>query len=104
MVESSETAGKIKIANRLRWAELIRVVRGAFIISFATSQGGVKGINFIELIRRGGLTIFAPSGTVLDDPIGQRLLKTDITPGFFRFNPFVTENFFALGLKLAVER
>jgi hypothetical protein len=32
-----------KIANPLRRAEPIRVMRLAFMVSFATSQGGVKG-------------------------------------------------------------
>ena len=50
-----------KIANPLRRAEPIRVMRLAFIFSFATSQGGVKGTNFISSIRGGGLAVFAPA-------------------------------------------
>ena len=37
---------KKKNREPLRRAELIRVARLAFIFSFATSQGGVKGTNF----------------------------------------------------------
>lgn len=54
------------------------------------------------LVRR--LTGFAPFGTVLDDPIGQRPFKADVMPGFFRLDPLVFENLLALGLKLAIER
>jgi len=74
----------------------------AFIFSFATSQGGVKGTNY--LIRGGGLAVFAPRGAVLDDPIRQRLLEADVAPGLFRLDPLVPEDFLALRLKLAVER
>jgi hypothetical protein len=94
---------KKKNRESLRFAEPIRVVRLAFIFSFATSQGGVKGAKFI-LVRRGGLTVFAPGRAVFDDPIRQRLFEADVASGFFRFDPFVPENFFALGLKLAIER
>jgi hypothetical protein len=47
-----------KIANPLRRAEPIRVTRLAFIFSFATSQGGVKGTKLS--IRGGVLAVFAP--------------------------------------------
>ena len=56
------------------------------------------------LILGGSLTGFPPTGAVFDDPIGERLLKTDVAAGLFRFNPLVPENFLALRLKLAVER
>ena len=79
-------------------------VNFVFIFSFATSQGGVKGTNFISSIRGGVLTVFAPARAVLDDPIRQRLLEADVTAGLFRLDPFVPEDFLALGLKLAVER
>jgi len=35
--------GKKKIANPLRWAEPVRVECLAFMLSFATSPGSVKG-------------------------------------------------------------
>ena len=41
---------------------------------------------------------------MLDNPIGQRALEADVVTRLFRLNPFVPENFFALGLKLAVKR
>jgi hypothetical protein len=74
------------------------------MISFATSQGGVKGTVFFGLIDAAGLAVFAPAGPVPDDPIRQGLFETDVPSGFFRFNPFVPENFFALGLKLPIQR
>ena len=46
--EDDEDDGKNKNANPLRRAEPIRVVRFVFIFSFATSQGGVKGTNFVS--------------------------------------------------------
>jgi hypothetical protein len=78
-------------------------MRLAFIFSFATSQGGVKGTKFSS-IRGGSLAVFAPSRAVLDDPIRQRLLESDVAPGFLRLDPLVPEDFLALRLKLAVER
>jgi hypothetical protein len=74
------------------------------MISFATSRGGVKGTVFTVLIGAAGLAVFAPAGSVLDDPIRQGLFETDVPSGLFRFNPFVPENFFALGLKLPIQR
>lgn len=41
---------------------------------------------------------------MLQNPIRQRMLEANITAGFLRLDPFVPENFFTLGLKLAVER
>ena len=41
---------------------------------------------------------------MIDDPIRQRPLEADVMPGLFRLNPFVPEDFLALGLKFAVER
>jgi hypothetical protein len=87
-----EDEQKLEKKNReqLRRAEPIRVMRWAFMISFATSQGGVKGTKIFSSIRGGGLTILAPGGAVLDDPIRQCLLETDVTSGLLRLNPFVT--------------
>jgi hypothetical protein len=79
-----------KIANPLRRAEPIRVMRLAFMFSFATSPGGVKGTKFVSSIRGGVLAVFAPGRAVFDDPIRQRLLETDIAPGLFRLDPFMT--------------
>ena len=59
---------------------------------------------FISLVRGGGVTRFAPTGAMLADPIRQRLFKADVASGLFRLDPFVTENFLALGLEFAVER
>ena len=41
---------------------------------------------------------------MLDDPIRQRLLEADVAAGLFRFNPLVSEDFLALGLKFAIKR
>jgi len=65
-------------------------MRLAFMLSFATSPGDVKGTKNGGLIGRGGLAVFAPGGAVLDDPIRQRLLEADVATGLFRLNPFVT--------------
>ena len=58
----------------------------------------------VRLICCAGLARFAPCRTMLDDPIRQRLLEADVASGFFRFDPFVPENFLALRLKFAVKR
>jgi hypothetical protein len=44
-----------------RCAEPIRIMRLAFMVSFATSPGGVKGTNFSSSVRGGGLAVFAPA-------------------------------------------
>ena len=41
---------------------------------------------------------------MIDDPIRQRPLEADVMPGLLRLDPFVPEDFLALGLKFAVER
>ena len=56
------------------------------------------------LICRAMLPRFTPVGAMLDDPVRQRLFKANVAPGLLGFDPFVLEDFFALGLKLAVKR
>lgn len=51
-----------------------------------------------------GLPAFPPLRAVFNDPIGQRALESDVVPGFLGLDPFMAQNFFALGLKFAVER
>jgi hypothetical protein len=48
--------------------------------------------------------MFAPSGAVIDDPIGQGPLKADVMTGLFRLDPLVFHDFLPLCLKLFVER
>jgi hypothetical protein len=58
-------------------------------------------------VRCSGLVLlarFAPLTAMFDNPIGQSLLEPDVPARFFRLDPFVTEDFFALGLEFAVER
>ena len=64
-------------------------MRLAFIFSFATSQGGLKGTKFVSSIRGGGLAVFAPGRAVLDDPVRQRLLESNVATGLFRLDPLV---------------
>jgi len=52
---------------------------------------------------RGRLTALAPLGAVLDDPVSQRLLETDIVARFLRLDPLVFENFVTFGLKFTIE-
>ncbi|MBO0696100.1 MAG: hypothetical protein J2P56_08375, partial [Verrucomicrobia bacterium] len=44
----------------------------------------------------------SPVGAMFHDPIQQGLLKTDVSPGFFAFDPFVFQDLSALGEKLLV--
>jgi hypothetical protein len=70
------------------------------LISEAVRSGG-------ESVGFGGdllLARFAPFAAMLDDPIGQSLLEPNVPACFFRLDPFVTKDFFALGLELAIER
>src|SRR5262245_1942047 len=45
-----------------------------------------------------GLAALAPFGAVLDDPVGQRALKSNVVAGLFRFDPFVFEDLIPFGL------
>jgi hypothetical protein len=45
----------------------------------------------------------APRGAVLDDPVEQGLFKSNILPGLFALDPFVTEDLFALGEELLIQ-
>ena len=38
------------------------------------------------------------------DPVEQSLFETNVMTGFFALNPFVTQDFFALGKELLVEQ
>ena len=73
-----------------------------FHFSFVTSQGDVKGTDLFRSIRRGGLSGFAPLGAVLDNPIRESTLETDVVTGLFRFNPLVAQDFLAFRLKLTI--
>jgi hypothetical protein len=98
--ERTKGEGRMKKRNFRRHLAAAADEVFRFHISFATSQGGVKG-------RARGLSVrvaaAAPFGAVFDDPIGQGALKADVAAGFFGFNPLVAEDFLALGLKFAVE-
>lgn len=49
------------------------------------------------------LAVFPPCGPMLHVPIRKRVFETHIPPRLFRFQPFVPQNFFTLGLELTVE-
>src|SRR5216110_968337 len=66
-------------------------------VSFAASRGRNKGTVQGELLVR-HLPGFAPCGAMLDDPVRQGPLEADVMPGFFRFDPLVFEDLFALSL------
>ena len=50
------------------------------------------------------LPALAPFGAMLDDPIGQRSLESNVATGLLRFNPLVPQDFLAFRLKLPIER
>ena len=41
---------------------------------------------------------------MLDDPVEQGLFETNVVARFFALNPFVPQDFFALGKELLVEQ
>ena len=49
------------------------------------------------------MPMFAPAGAMFDDPIGQRLLKTDVPSELFGFDPLVPEYLIALGLEFFIQ-
>ena len=71
--------------------------------SLATSLGGLKGVAG-NLVPSRLLPVFAPLGTVLDDPIRQCALESDVATGLFGFDPFVLQNLFAFRLEFPVKR
>ena len=76
------------------------------MLSLGTSRGDLKGaITELGALRTTGyLPAFAPLRAMLDNPIGQSPLKTNVAPGLLRFDPFVFEDLFALGLEFPIER
>lgn len=52
----------------------------------------------------GRLTMCAPGGAMLYDPVEERLLKTNIMASLFAFDPFMTEDLFALRFEFSVKR
>ena len=58
---------------------------------------------FLRLLHHCLSSIFAPGRAVFDDPIEQSPFKTDVVTGFLTFQPFMDENLFPLGKKLAVQ-
>ena len=44
-----------------------------------------------------------PAGAVFDDPIKERLLKSDVVAGLFALDPLMTENLRSLGQKFLIE-
>ena len=56
--------------------------------------------------RSGALSLaaFAPLGTVIHHPVGQRLLKANIRAGLLGLQPLVPEDFLALRQKFPIKR
>jgi hypothetical protein len=76
-----------------------------FILPLAASQGGLKGATFVFVkLTSSCLPSLAPFRTVLDDPVGQRPFKADITAGLFGFNPLVLEDFLPFRLEFPIKR
>jgi hypothetical protein len=94
-----------KIANPSRQAELIRVVVLIFMFPLPPRGAALKErvVGLIAVVGHCGLPVLTPTGSMLDDPIRQRLLKTDVTPGLFGFDPLVFEDFFPFRLKFTVQ-
>ena len=57
----------------------------------------------MRLLRGACLAGAPPFGPMVYDPIRKRPLKPDVIAGLFGLDPLVFEDFFAFGLKLAVE-
>jgi hypothetical protein len=77
------------------------------IDSLAASPDRLKGACLSIVFVAGSgklLPMFAPSGAVVDDPIGQGSLEANVMAGLFRLDPFVFHDLLPLGLKLFVER
>jgi hypothetical protein len=49
-----------------------------------------------------GLALFMPSGAVLNNPVHQRMLKADIVPSFFAFDPFVSQDLRSFGQEFLI--
>ena len=45
----------------------------------------------------------APPGPVLDDPVKQGFLKSDVVTDLFAFNPFMAKNFSSFRQKFLIE-
>jgi len=71
--------------------------------SLAASPGDLKGV-VGNLVPSRLLPVLAPLGTVLDDPIRQCALESNVATGLFGFNPLVLQNLLAFRLEFPVER
>src|SRR5262245_8726500 len=65
------------------------------ICSLPDSRDRLKGAGWKLRFFR-GLPAFAPFGAVLDDPIRQRPLESDVAARLFRLDPLVLEDLLAL--------
>jgi hypothetical protein len=76
--------------------------------SLATSRDRLKGEGLFGglavCVTNCRLSLFAPFGTVLEDPVRQSALKANVVSGLFGLDPLVLEDFFPLRLKFPVER
>lgn len=74
---------------------------------FRLLRGGeaVMAITMAVMITTVGLMLSqcAPARPMLDNPVEQGLLKTDIMSHFFALNPLMTENLRPLGQKFLIE-
>ncbi len=76
-------------------------------ISSASKRGLVNPLALIGRLDRLGvesLATSAPFGTMLDDPVGEGPLKSNIVTSLLGFDPFVLKDLFPFRLELAVER
>ena len=79
------------------------------MLSFATSPDRIKGMGCgslliaLAVLRLLRLPGSPPLGTMFDNPIRQRPFKPDIVAGLLRLDPFVFEDFLALGLKFPIQ-
>jgi hypothetical protein len=73
-------------------------------VSLAASQDRFKGKYSLKSSGGVGLAGFPPLGPVMDDPVGQGPFEADIVAGLLGLDPFMPQNFFPLGLELAIER
>src|SRR5207248_2551950 len=89
-----------------RWGQRQKLIVDLSLYSLATSRDRVKGTKNLGGGLFGARLLYSsvsPVGAMFHDPIEQGFFKADIFSGLFALNPFVLQDFFALGQELFVE-
>lgn len=79
------------------------MVRTVSAVLLCSSEKTIKRTHFVASGEGSRGPGTPPTGPVLGDPIHQSRIKSDVVPGFLRFNPLVLQDLFLLGEELPIQ-